>query len=106
MADRWITPSNLVLISLLTEWAQARGHSLLDLAFAWLLAEPVVATVIAGASSPEQIAQNAAAAEWALSTEDRAEVDAILDKHPAENSGEYFSAAGYFNEPTLEAPKM
>ena len=77
----------------------------MELAFAWLLADPIVATVIAGASSAEQIAQNVAAVEWVLSVEDKAEVDAILDEHPAENSGSYFSAAGYFNEATLMAPR-
>ncbi len=105
MADRWITSRNLELVGLLDGWARDRGHTVLELAFAWLLADPIVATVIAGASSAEQIAQNVAAVEWVLSASDKAEVDAILDEYPAENSGPYFSAAGYFYEPTLAPPR-
>ena len=61
----------------LTRFAQDRGHSVLELAFAWLLAHPAVRTVIAGASSPEQIAANAQAASWELTLEERDAVDAI-----------------------------
>jgi hypothetical protein len=64
-----------------------------------------VATVIAGASSASQIGQNAASVEWVLTLEERAEVTAILDGHPAENDGEYFSAAGYFDVATEMAPR-
>jgi aryl-alcohol dehydrogenase-like predicted oxidoreductase len=51
---------------------------LLELAFAWLLARPVVASVIAGAMTAEQVAANARAAEWKLGSEDVAAVDAIV----------------------------
>ena len=54
-SERWITESNLRAISVLQHWATARDKSLVDLAFAWLLADPIVGTVIAGASSPKQI---------------------------------------------------
>ena len=46
--------------------------------FAWLLARPVVASVIAGATKPEQVAANAAAAEWRLSVADLSEIDAVI----------------------------
>jgi len=105
MGDRWITPRNLELVRMLDDWANERVHTVLELAFAWLLAEPIVATVIAGASSPAQIESNAKAATWQLSPEERAEVTAILDANPPENAGDYYSAAGYFAEPTLEAPQ-
>lgn len=105
MADRWITPNNLELVRLLSEWANERRHTVLELAFAWLLAEPIVATVIAGASSPAQIESNAKAAEWRLTPEERIEVTTILDANPPENGGDYYSAAGYFAQPTLETPK-
>jgi aryl-alcohol dehydrogenase-like predicted oxidoreductase len=62
----------------LDSWAQAHGHSLLDLAFAWLLARPVVASVIAGATKPEQVAANAAAADWQLSEHDLDEIDRAI----------------------------
>ena len=104
-AERWITPNNLALVNMLDNWAKERGHTLLELAFAWLLADPVVATVIAGASSPGQVAQNAAAAGWQLTPEERADVTAILDENPPENSGEYYSSAEYLQRPTEMAPR-
>jgi aryl-alcohol dehydrogenase-like predicted oxidoreductase len=104
MSERWITPRNLALLKMLSNWANERGHTVLQLAFAWLLADPIVATVIAGASSPEQVAQNAAAAEWQLTPEERADVTAILDENPPVNSGDYYSSAAYFREPTKMAP--
>jgi aryl-alcohol dehydrogenase-like predicted oxidoreductase len=48
------------------EFAEARGRSLLELAIAGLASQPAVASVIAGATKPEQVRQNAAAAEWQL----------------------------------------
>jgi aryl-alcohol dehydrogenase-like predicted oxidoreductase len=62
----------------LDAWARARGHTLLELAFAWLLARPVVTSVIAGATKPEQVTANAAAAAWNLTAADLAEVDAVI----------------------------
>jgi len=105
MGNRWITPKNLEIVRLLNEWANERGHTALELAFAWLLAEPIVATVIAGASSPAQIESNAKAANWKLTQNERSEVTGILDANPPENAGDYYSAAPYFNELTLEVPK-
>ena len=51
-------------------FAKERGHSLLELAFAGLLARPAVSSVIAGATSPDQVRANVKAAEWQLSSED------------------------------------
>jgi aryl-alcohol dehydrogenase-like predicted oxidoreductase len=65
-------------VDALRKFAESRGHTLLELAFAWLLARPVVASVIAGAMTAEQIAANARAAEWKLGSEDVAAVDAIV----------------------------
>ena len=62
----------------LIAFAEARGREVLDLAFAWLLARPQVASVIAGATSPEQVRRNAAAADWQLTDDELAEVDALL----------------------------
>ncbi len=61
----------------LTAFAEQRGHSLVELAFSWLAAQPVVSSVIAGATKPEQIAANVKAADWALGAEDLAEIDRI-----------------------------
>jgi len=49
-----------------------------DLAFAWLLANPAVTSVIAGATKPEQVAANAATVGWKLSPQDLVEIDTIL----------------------------
>lgn len=65
-------------VDVLSAWAAKRGHSLLDLAFAWLAAKSMVASVIAGATKPEQVAANASAGDWTLSAEDVAEVDALI----------------------------
>ena len=72
------TDDNLVLADSLRRFAESRGHSLLELAFSWLLMRPVIASVIAGAKSPEQVKANAAAAAWSLTREELAEVETIL----------------------------
>jgi aryl-alcohol dehydrogenase-like predicted oxidoreductase len=74
-----LTDASFDRVERLDAWAKARGHSLLDLAFAWLLATPVVSSVIAGATRPEQVRANAAAAKWTLTAEERAEVSALAD---------------------------
>jgi aryl-alcohol dehydrogenase-like predicted oxidoreductase len=83
--DRWgdraagaLTDETFDVVDRLSEWAASRGHGILDLAFAWLTANPAVASVIAGATTPAQIAANAAAGQWTLSAEDVAGVNALL----------------------------
>ncbi|MEI9850269.1 MAG: aldo/keto reductase [Sphingomonas sp.] len=77
LGTSFTTDRNWRLAERLTEFAEARGHAILELAFAWLLARPAVASVIAGATRVEQVRANAAAAGWALSAEDLAGIDAI-----------------------------
>ena len=62
----------------LIEFAESCNHTVLDLAFAWLLAHKPVASVIAGASKPEQIQANAKAVNWKLTSDDLAAIDAIM----------------------------
>jgi len=76
LASRFINERNWRVAEELTALADRRGHSMLGLAFGWLLREPTVASVIAGATSPEQIEQNVRAASW-LSADDLAEIDRI-----------------------------
>jgi aryl-alcohol dehydrogenase-like predicted oxidoreductase len=78
-----LTDDNFDLLDKLTSWATARGHSLLDLAIAWLAAKPAVASVIAGATRPEQVVANVAAGGWQLSDEELAEVDALAAPRPS-----------------------
>ena len=76
-ADRILNEANFGKVEALEAWAQARGHTLLDLAFAWLLGHPAVPSVIAGATSPAQVQGNVAAARWRLTAEEVAEVSAL-----------------------------
>ena len=61
----------------LIAFAEGRGHTILELAISWLLSRKAVASVIAGATSPEQIHANAGAAGWTLTPADLLEVDRI-----------------------------
>lgn len=77
-AAEMLSDRNLDTATALKSFAESRGHSLLELAISWLLARPAVASVIAGATKPEQAHANAAAGGWALTAADLAEVDTIL----------------------------
>jgi len=72
-----LSEPSLATVGQLESLAADHGRSLTDLAFAWLLGHRAVASVIAGATRPEQVAANVAAAEWALPDEVAAEVDRI-----------------------------
>jgi aryl-alcohol dehydrogenase-like predicted oxidoreductase len=75
---KWHTDARFDAIDRLERWSAERGHTLLDLAFAWLAGQPAVVTMIAGASTPEQVASNAAAASsWTLSA---AELDEVTER--------------------------
>jgi aryl-alcohol dehydrogenase-like predicted oxidoreductase len=78
-SDRVLNDENLRFVERLESFCAARGRTLLQLAFGRLLANPVVASVIAGASTPEQVAQNASAVGWELDADETAEVDWITD---------------------------
>jgi len=76
-ADRFLSERNWRIVEALDAFCTRRGRTLIELAFAWLLARPIVASVIAGASTPEQVEQNVGAVGWSLSAEDLAEMDRI-----------------------------
>jgi aryl-alcohol dehydrogenase-like predicted oxidoreductase len=71
-----LSERNFDQVDRLTAWAESRGHNILELAIAWLLAKPTVASVIAGATTAAQAGANAAAT-WRLSAEEVAEVDGM-----------------------------
>ena len=79
-AESLLSDENLTVVGALQEFAEAHGHTLLELAFSWLALQPTVASVIAGATSPAQIHANAQAAGWKISEAEQAEVAAILAK--------------------------
>lgn len=71
------TDSNWDKLAKLEKFAIERGHSVGELAIAWLLAKPWVTTVIAGARDVEQVPANAAASRWKLTAKEVAEVDTL-----------------------------
>lgn len=73
-----LTDENLDKVEALIHSAESRGHTLLELAFSWLLAHGVVASVIAGATSAQQVRDNAGAATWKLTADDLEEIDSLL----------------------------
>jgi aryl-alcohol dehydrogenase-like predicted oxidoreductase len=75
--DRYLTPANWDKLEKLRTFAEARGHSLLELAMSWLACHPAVASVIAGATRPEQLEANAKSVDWALTDAEMAEVGKI-----------------------------
>jgi aryl-alcohol dehydrogenase-like predicted oxidoreductase len=77
--QRWLDGADWDRIEALTAYGAERGHSLLEVAIAGLAARPAVTSVIAGATSPEQVRANAAAGEWVLSAEDVAALDEVLN---------------------------
>ena len=72
-----LTDENLAVVEELIHFAESKGHTVLELAIGWLLAHPAIASVIAGATRPEQARENAAAARWRMSEDERAAVDAL-----------------------------
>ena len=80
MGDRGLTEDNFQTLGKLEEFAEARAHTVLDLAIGWLASQPHVGSVIAGATKPEQLEQNAKAVEWKLSADELAEVDRITKR--------------------------
>ncbi len=79
MGERLLTDDVLDTVERLIAFAEEREHTILDLAFSWLLAHAPVASVIAGATKPQQVHANAAAASWTLSPDDLAAVEDLLE---------------------------
>ena len=77
LADRYLHDTHFEKVERLEHFAREHGHNLLELAISWLLARPAVASVIAGATKPEQVEKNAESANWELSSEELAEIDRI-----------------------------
>ena len=74
----------------LDAFANEHGHSMLDLAFSWLLAHPAVSSVIAGAMTEEQVEANATAGDWVMTPEERDDIDAIAPWDGTGNEVESF----------------
>jgi aryl-alcohol dehydrogenase-like predicted oxidoreductase len=74
----YVTEEKLAKVEALIAWAQPRGRTVLDVAIGALAALPGSSSVIAGATSPEQVKANAAAAEWVPSPDELAEIGRIV----------------------------
>jgi aryl-alcohol dehydrogenase-like predicted oxidoreductase len=79
-AQRNLTEENWALIERLEGFAAECGHTLLELSLSWLAHRPAVASVIAGATKPEQVEQNVRAIGWALTQEEMQEIDRLTVK--------------------------
>lgn len=77
-AARVMSDRNFDQVDRLRAFAAERDHTILELAFAWLTAQPAMTSIIAGATTPEQVAANVAAVTWRLSDADVAEIDELL----------------------------
>jgi aryl-alcohol dehydrogenase-like predicted oxidoreductase len=72
------TDENLALAERLRSFAESHGHTLLELAVAWLAAKKAIASIIAGAKTADQAKANASAVAWRLTDSDMAAVDGLL----------------------------
>ena len=73
----YLTDENFDIVDNLHKFANKTGHSILELAFGWMASRPTTASIIAGATKPEQIDANVAAVNWVLSQSEIDEVDKI-----------------------------
>ncbi|HCV00863.1 MAG TPA: aldo/keto reductase [Dehalococcoidia bacterium] len=73
-----LTEKNFLTLERLEAWAGDRGHTVLELAIGWLASQPHVASVISGATKPEQLQANVSAVEWKLTPEEIAEVVSLV----------------------------
>ena len=77
MAQQTLTDENFAILERLEKFAREHNHTLLELAIGWLASQLQVSSVIAGATSPEQVSENVKAGNWKLTTEELAEVDKL-----------------------------
>lgn len=80
LADRYLTPANLACVERIAGWCDTNGLAMTDVAFAWLLSKPIVASVMAGATKPEQVTANARAADLRLTAGQITELEALLEE--------------------------
>ncbi len=76
-ADRFMIDANWTKLERLEEFCAERGHNILELAMSWLIAQPIVSSIIAGATKPEQVRVNVESTKWKLTAEEMAEIDRL-----------------------------
>ena len=77
---RFVNDESYSIVEELAVFCAERGRTMLELAFGWLLSRRYVASVIAGATSPEQVRQNAGALGWQMTQDEIAAIDRITAK--------------------------
>ena len=77
MADRYLSERNWTIVERLADFCASRGHSMLELAMSWLAARPCVASIIGGATRPDQLEENVRAVNWMLTREEMDEIDRL-----------------------------
>jgi aryl-alcohol dehydrogenase-like predicted oxidoreductase len=77
--QKYMTMDNYSKLRKLSEFSEARGQTLTALAHAWLLAQPMVSSVISGATSVEHVLANTSSSDWVLSSEEYQSVNQILN---------------------------
>ncbi len=75
--SRMFAEESIARAEALAQFAESRGHTLLELSMSWLASRPAVASIIAGATTPEQVKANASAVGWSLTDKELATVDAL-----------------------------
>jgi aryl-alcohol dehydrogenase-like predicted oxidoreductase len=75
--EQFLSERNFEVLAKLEPFAESRGHTMLELAFGWLLSQPFIPSVIAGATTPEQVEQNVASSSWKLTQEEMDEVNGL-----------------------------
>ena len=85
LAKRYVNDTNWTITERLKAFCVERGHTLLELAFSWLLAQSTVSSVIAGVTSTQQLKLNVAAVEWVLTHEELAQVESITSRAAVAN---------------------
>ncbi len=78
LADRYMTPANLARVDRIADWCDENGLIMTEVAFAWLLSKPIVSSVMAGATKPEQVTANAKAAELRLRAAQIAQLEDLV----------------------------
>jgi aryl-alcohol dehydrogenase-like predicted oxidoreductase len=79
-ASRMLSDENFATLERLEEYARGHGHSMVELAIAWLAAQPQVGSVICGATKPEQVTANVKGGDWKISGEENAEIDKLAKR--------------------------
>jgi aryl-alcohol dehydrogenase-like predicted oxidoreductase len=72
---RFMSEKNVAVVEQLAVFCAERGRTMLQLAFGWLLSRNCIASIIAGATSPEQVQQNAGALGWQMTADEFAAVE-------------------------------